>query len=569
MPLASRRRVPLTLSIAALLLAPRSVAGDLLLEVQGSLTARMGSDVGVGDFDGDGVEDLAAAARGDETFGPGGAVLVWSGADGSLLLHLGVPGNQGYAWSVDAIADLDGDGKDEVLVGAWLADGNGDDSGRVYLHSGADGSVLDVLDGPLAGGVFGFDLTRMGDVDGDGVEDFAVGAPNVQGGIVYCHSGADRSLLWQAGGTPGDFFSDVGARIACVGDVDGDGVPDLGSGRRNEGPAADFAGRATIYSGVDGAVLREFFGAAAGDHCGDAIAAAGDVDGDGLDDVAIAYSGVDQPQALAGLVRVHSGADGSVLREYSGWRDDALARALAGCGAVNGDGVPDLAMSSARSSLGAPLAGSVRVHSGLDGTLLQLFWPEQGSGFGDCLTTLADRDGDGARELVLGFPGDTSQGLPAGSVRVVSTRPTTASPTCVGAALPCPCGNVDPVGGCANSSGVGARLLAMGSASRSLDTMSLLAFGLPDWKFGLVFVGAPSTPTPFGDGVLCAGSPIQRLPVRNSGAGGSFRHDGGLVAALGLAGQATTFFQVWFRDPTGPCGAGFNTSGGLLVNWLP
>jgi hypothetical protein len=552
------------------LLTPLALAGDPLLEVHGFLSSEMGSAIGIGDFNGDGIEDIAAAAREDESFGPGGATYLWNGADGSLLQHFGISSNEGYAISLDAIADLDGDGRDEVLVGAWLADGNGQNSGRVYIHSGADGSILDVLDGPLTGGTFGYDLTRMGDVNADGIEDFVVGAPNEQGGVVYCYSGADRGLLWQASGTAGDFFSEVGRLIACVGDVNGDGVSDLGSGRRNESTAANFAGRTTIYSGVDGTILHEFFGAAESDYCGDALAAAGDLDGDGLGDIAVSYSGVDQPQSLSGLVRIHSGADGSVLREYSGWADDALAGAFADCGDVNGDGVPDLAMTAPRASLGSSLAGAVRVHSGLDGSLLQLHWATQGSGFGSALTTIGDRDGDGARELVVGFPGDRNLlGLPGGSVRLHSTRPSTASQTCVGPVLPCPCGNTDGVGGCRNSSGQGARLLAMGSTSQALDAMSLLAFGMPPAKFGLGFVGTPITPVPFGAGVLCAGGPIQRLPVVNTGPGGAFRYDGGLVSTLGLTGQTSTLFQVWYRDPFGPCGAAFNTSGGLVVSWQP
>jgi len=564
-------RTPLV-TLACCLMSPLVLAGDQLLEVLGTFDDELGSSIGIGDFNGDGIEDIAAAAPEDESLSFwGGTVSLWNGADGSLLHLLGGSGPEAYASSAEAISDLNGDGRDEVLVGAWLADGNGTNAGRVYIHSGADGSVLDSLEGPLAGGGFGRDITRMGDVNADGVEDFVVGAPNAQGGVVYCYSGADRSLLWQVSGTPGVFSGPLGRVIACVGDVNNDGVADLGSGRRSESTVAESAGRATIISGTDGAILHEFYGDAAHDHCGNAISAAGDLNGDGFGDIAIGYSGVDQPVGLAGLVRIHSGADRSVLREYSGWADDALPSALANCGDVNGDGVPDLAMTSPRSDLGAELAGTVRVHSGLDGALLQMFWPENGRNFGYRLTTMADRDGDGARELVVGYPGRVGNfGAITGSVRVYSTHPSTAVQTCVGPALPCPCGNTDAVGGCTNSSGQGARLLAMGSASQSSDTLNLLAFGMPTFKFGLGFVGPASAPVPFGAGVLCSGGgPIQRLSVLNTGQGGGFRYEGGIVAELGLTGQASTFFQAWFRDSASTCGASFNTSGGLIVTWQP
>lgn len=566
----------LPLALASLLLGSTAHADDEILTLYGGVLSSHGADVAVGDFDGDGVDDLVVAAPSDETFNPwGGAVYVWSGATGNLLHHWGPWGPTGYACAVGAVADLNGDGKDEFIVGDWLDDNGGNNAGRVYVHSGADASILATIDGPVVDGVFGRDLVGLNDTNGDGVADFAVGAPNQLGGVLYVHSGADFSLLWQQNGTIGDFFSNIGSVVENAGDVNNDGVDDVVVGMGNEGTAFDFAGRVKVYSGADGSVLHEFFGTQENHYAGRAVGSAGDLDGDGHDDVLVTFQGDTTEGTLAGAVRVFSGATGAVLWEQFGWADDTLGLQALGIGDQDGDSVPDIAMSCSRSDLGAYLAGYVRVHSGATGRLLGLWLAEEpyngsSDGYGRTLEVVGDLNGDGRPELVIGYPGDNgvNPGSDYGSARVRSSVPLGA-PSCLGAALPCPCGNVSADAGCLNSRGRGAFLAGGGSASLTDDDLRLAAIDLPKGKSCVGFVGNLSTPSPFGAGVLCAGSPNQRLPVRNSSDSGVVVYDGGIVSSLGLGGQTSSTFQVWFRDPGGPCGAEFSVTSALTITWTP
>lgn len=571
-------RFPLRLALSSLLLGSSTAAsaGEEILTLYGGIVSSHGADVAVGDFDGDGIDDLVVAAPDDETFNPwGGAVFVWSGATGAVLHHWGPLGPTGYASSVGAVADLNGDGKDEFLVGAWLDDNGGNDAGRVYVHSGADASILATIDGPVPEGVFGKDLVGLGDTNGDGVADFAVGAPNELGGVLYVHSGADFSLLWQQSGTIGDFFSNIGSVVESAGDVNNDGVEDIVVGMGNEGSAFEFGGRVKVYSGADGTVLHEFFGTQQNHYAGRAVGSAGDLDGDGHDDVLVTYQGDTTEGPLSGAVRAFSGATGALLWEQFGWADDALGLQALAIGDQDGDGVPDIAVSCSRSDLGALLAGYVRVHSGTTGRLLGLWLAEEdysgsSDGFGRTLETIGDLNGDGRPELIIGYPGDDglNPGPDYGSVRVRSAVPVGA-PTCLGASLPCPCGNTSADAGCVNSRGHGGFLAGGGSTSLTDDDLRLAAIDLPRGRSCVGFVGNLSTATPFGAGVLCAGSPNQRLPVRNSSDSGVVVYDSGIVAQLGLAGQTSSVFQVWYRDPGGPCGQAFNVTSALAVNWTP
>jgi hypothetical protein len=130
---------------------------------------------------------------------------------------------------VTFLGDVDDDGVPDVYASDWNHGGKGPSTGRVYVHSGATGEQLLVIDGHVAGEGFGTSSSECGDVNGDGHADLVVGAwQNAEGGRsagkCYLHSGADGSLLatWtslQSGDTLG--FDSVG-----LGDVDGDGHAD-------------------------------------------------------------------------------------------------------------------------------------------------------------------------------------------------------------------------------------------------------------------------------------------------------------------------------------------------------
>jgi len=141
----------------------------------------------------------------------------------------------------------------------------------------------------------------------------------------------------------------------------------------------------------------------------------------------------------------------------------------------------------------------------------------------------------------------------------------------------CPCGNTGGAGeGCANSSGAGGALSASGSASVSAADLLLHGVQLPATSPGLYFQGEAvvngGSGVLFGDGLRCAGGHVTRLGVVVASAGQStypaVGQDPVAVRGGATAGD-TRYYQLWFRDPGGPCGDSFNTTSALRVDWTP
>ena len=140
-----------------------------------------------------------------------------------------------------------------------------------------------------------------------------------------------------------------------------------------------------------------------------------------------------------------------------------------------------------------------------------------------------------------------------------------------------PCGNDSATTGCANSATAGAFMTATGTTSVLSDDLVLTAVDLPPNKSGLFFMGPGMVNTAFGDGRRCVGGMTKRfLPPVNSGAGGTASI--GPVVGFTLANfppshqiavSSTWNFQMWYRDPMGPCGSGFNLSSAMSATFVP
>lgn len=130
----------------------------------------------VGDVDRDQVPDVYAsdfsdAARGAAT----GAIYVHSGASGARLLRLtGEQAGDGFGIGSADVGDVDRDGFDDLIVGAWQYSRVAPSGGRVYVYSGRDGRLLRTVTGRIPGETLGFDATGIGDVDGDGLIDLLI-----------------------------------------------------------------------------------------------------------------------------------------------------------------------------------------------------------------------------------------------------------------------------------------------------------------------------------------------------------------------------------------------------------
>ncbi len=144
-----------------------------------------------------------------------------------------------------------------------------------------------------------------------------------------------------------------------------------------------------------------------------------------------------------------------------------------------------------------------------------------------------------------------------------------------GTAAPCPCINSGgSEEGCANSTGVGAKLISSGSTSVLADDLLYVASGLVPGQPALLFAGSNQLGggqgTSFGDVLRCTGGGVMRLSTQLANATGDATFPTGLAATLGAAAGDVRNFQVWYSDPVGSsCGSGFNLSHGVSVTYAP
>ena len=139
-----------------------------------------------------------------------------------------------------------------------------------------------------------------------------------------------------------------------------------------------------------------------------------------------------------------------------------------------------------------------------------------------------------------------------------------------GSGTACPCANAGgPTDGCANSSAAGGLLEASGSANVGADDLQLIGSNLLPSQPALLFVGnvqiSSGAGVVFGDGLRCVGGTVVRLGVAVPNVFGVASWGPGLSAAGGWQPGDSRSFQVWYRDPAGPCGSAFNLSNGLAV----
>ena len=376
-----------------------------------------------GDVNNDGVPDLIIGADLDDIGGMNrGSARVVSGANGATLhTFLGDAAGDFFGHSVAGVGDVDGDGFDDLLVGAWVADPNGSESGFARLLSGADGSILRTFPGDSVGDRMGSSVAAAGDVDGDGVGDLIVGATldddgGLNAGSARVFSGATGAVLWTFHGTePADNF---GTSVASAGDVDGDGRADLivGAWQAN-GVAGANAGLAQVFSGATGALLHTFTGGTGADQFGVSVASLGDIDGDGLADLAVGANLADAMGLNSGSVTAFSGATGAVLWSINGSAGgDLFGTSIANAADVDGDGVDDLI-------IGAPednaTAGSARLVSGATGGTIATFdGDDSGDNFGFSVSGAGDLNGDGFADLIVGADDDATNGAVSGAARL-------------------------------------------------------------------------------------------------------------------------------------------------------
>ncbi len=314
-----------------------------------------------GDFDADGVPDYFASCWS----GSGDRAVRWiSGATGaSPFVVTGAANHHLFGDAILAHPDWDGDGVADLVVGAPLDDRLVWDGGSVTVYSGADAAELTRIEIGVVDAHFGSSLARFDDVDGDGREDLLVGAvevsaagPNEHGAVYLVASSTGQPLRRFDGELP---YEQCGSSVLATGDLDRDGFGDLVAGAWYSASSV----RLTYFSGATGAVLRRHAASSVTYSTAPwALADAGDVDGDGVRDQLVGQACSDALGALQiGSVTLLSGATGRVLWERTGqYAHDGFGALVVVPGDLDGDGaVEAVAGTGLRFEVLDPATGAV------------------------------------------------------------------------------------------------------------------------------------------------------------------------------------------------------------------
>ncbi len=332
----------------------------------------------VGDLDGDGWDDFAVGAPGYNLTGADdGQVRIYRGGpalDGTAdwILDGVDTGYQGgrFGFSVSAAGDLDGDGRDDLIVGAPLADSPGTEQGAAFVYLGppTSGQAPDLtLTGEVGGDRFGWSVTDAGSFLG-GTASVCVGAPRFNGvatraGAAYVYAGGSGVLddaydLKLLSGDASRAYGAFGWAVRGVGRWDGDSYDDLVVGAPyTDQVAVSRAGRIDLFLGGPGAddlPDRYVLGELPGDEFGLSLADPGDATGSSLADVLVGAPGRDQPADDAGRAYLYPGGSGSYASAASlvilpaegpnpgATAFDAYGYAVSAAGDFDGDGEADL-----------------------------------------------------------------------------------------------------------------------------------------------------------------------------------------------------------------------------------
>jgi hypothetical protein len=394
-----------------------------------------------GDVNGDGIDDFIVGASAGAGSNAGESFVVFGSAQGSQAIFPlqilypagGGDGSRGfvlvgvdvsdYSGPASAAGDVNGDGVDDLIIGAWSADPGGDSRAgesyvvfgsaqglpavfplrSLYPAGGGDGSRGFVLTGIDEEDHSGYSVSAAGDVNGDGIDDLVVGAPdgdpgrNTNAGESYVVFGTTQGFpavlplarLFPTSGGDGsrgfvltgiDLLDYSGRSVSAAGDVNGDGIDDLVVGAEGADPGGvSEAGESYVVfgsaqgfpavfllesldpaGGGDGSLGFVLTGIDEDDQSGASVSAAGDVNGDGLDDLIIgapqnrtprageAYVVFGTTQGFPAVFPLESlepagGGDGSLgfvltgihSRDYAGF-------SVSAAGDVNGDGTDDV-----------------------------------------------------------------------------------------------------------------------------------------------------------------------------------------------------------------------------------
>ncbi len=407
------------------------------------------------DINGDGLSDvIVGASMQDAGAADEGSVFVYygnaSGLSSAPTATRDNPANQAnalFGHSVAFAGDVNGDGYNDIVVGAYSQDGSVPDQGAAFVYhggvSGLSATPITVLANPAdQPGAFGIAVAGAGDVNADGYADVIVGASAQDGastdeGAAFVYYGGPTGLavapaisLENPTHQPDAYF---GVSVSTAGDVNGDGYSDVvvgaysqSSGALQEGNAFVYYGSRTGLSPVAALTLDNPENQAMGGF-GRSVANAGDVNGDGFGDVIVGAHRQSAGSAQEGSAFVYHGSAAglgasptTVLDNPAGTRSGYFGSSVAGAGDVNGDGYSDVVVGAQGQSQAFVYHGSATGIPTRPG--VELADTMSSTSFGSA-AALGDVNGDGYSDVVVGAPGRDAGATDEGGASVFHGGP--------------------------------------------------------------------------------------------------------------------------------------------------
>ncbi len=389
-----------------------------------------------GDVNGDGYSDVIVGARGNNSAIGKSYIFLGSPTIGGSVTATnadvkmtGEAASDNFGRSVSTAGDVNGDGYSDVIVGAYFNDAGGIDAGRSYIYYGglSMDNIADVtMSGETSSDQFGYSVSTAGDMNGDGYDDFIVGAifndingSNSGRAYLYLNSltGSDITDDFFTGEAANNLF---GIRVSTAGDVNGDGYSDVIVGAYGNNGST---GKSYIYFGGhnrDNIADVTMTGEATSNVFGNSVSSAGDVNGDGYNDVIVGANGNNSNTGKSYIFFGGSSISGNINASLADVTmtgeatNNSFGSTVSSAGDVNGDGYSDVIVGASGNNSntgksyiffgGSSISGNINASS----ADVIMIGESTSTRFGFSVSSAGDVNGDGYSDVIVGASANNS-----------------------------------------------------------------------------------------------------------------------------------------------------------------